>query len=91
MKLKSGENYKVRVLEIAGYFYPQIYIKSFWHTGWYYIDMDSPEYYSGTLKRPPTLKVHNKSIEDAENIIRGLKEKFQETEIKSHNEREEQF
>lgn len=90
MNIKSG-TYKVRILQIDNWFYPQIYIKSFWHTGWCFIDMESLNDFTGTLGKPLYKKTWNESIEEAEQVISRLKDRFSTLATKIHNEREEQF
>ncbi len=91
MRLKAGKKYKVRVLQEDDKFYPQIYVDSFWYGGWYFIDMESPNDFSGSLMKPPTIKAWNETLAESETVIRILKEKFATPAIKIHNEREEQF
>lgn len=90
MNIRPG-TYKVRILQIDKWFYPQIYIKSFWRTGWYFIDMESPNDFTGTIVKPLTIKFWNESIEKSEEVISRLKDKFKTLKPYIHNEREEQF
>ena len=90
MKIKTGSKYKVRILETMNLFYPQIYIKSFWNTGWYYIDKDAPTRFVCSLT-PNVTKTWNANIELAEKIISEFKDNYKLQTVKIHNEREEQF
>lgn len=96
MKLKSGKTYRVRILQVDNHFYPQIFIKSFWHTGWYFIDTnwlfksEFPSGFTVSLREPYT-RFWNESLKYAEEVIRAFKRYSSSSITEIHNERDEQF